>query len=87
MQIDGQKILDEMPPTVLRSLRGLANVSTSIHIENAREYWNINLEDSEGKTTTFRVEFEAMAMVVFKLGQLVRHVESINFSEMVPNPN
>lgn len=62
-------------------------MSTTIRIENAREYWNIKLEDSEGKTTTFRVEFEAMAMVVFKLGQLVRHVESVNFTELCPNQN
>ena len=68
-------------------MRGLTNVSTTIRIENAREYWNIKLEDSEGKTTTFRVEFEAMAMVVFKLGQIVRHVKSVNFTELCPNQN
>jgi hypothetical protein len=57
IQIDGQKILDEVAPTILRHMKAITNVSTSIHIENAREYWNIHIEDSEGKTTQFRVEF------------------------------
>lgn len=63
-------------------LRSIVNVTWSINIENAREYWNIEVHDSVGGVTKFRVEYEAMAMLVFKLGQLTNHIPSLDFSEL-----